>query len=306
MNIERLATYLSGQTKIKNTDLLAKDAYLQGLLIELARDGYFKKNFVLKGGTCLIKAYFGYYRFSEDLDFSWIDQQIYNGKSGKQVRKLLSKEINETITIISSISEKLGLDFKPEKHNKRYIELGGSNRFATFKLWYKLPNRPEGFIKIQINFVEKFFYKFKELELKPIVEDINKKEIEILLPEEAYILIERPKMKAYNLKEIAAEKIRVVLTRRGTKARDVIDLYLLSKKGISIKKVRKEAVEKIKAMLRYMKYSKNIMAKELGGKSDIEKERYLLIDNLGDDFWKFSESVQDELKEIAKEVITKI
>jgi predicted nucleotidyltransferase component of viral defense system len=303
MNIEKLATYISGQTKIKNIDLLAKDAYLQGLLIELARNEYFKKNFVLKGGTCLTKAYFGYYRFSEDLDFSWINQQIYDEKSGKQIRKSLSKEINKVMVIISSISKKIGLDFKPEKHNKKYIEIGGSNRFVTFKLWYKLSNMSEGFIKIQIDFVEKFFYKFKELELKPIVNDINEKEIEILLPEEAYILLEKPKMKVYDLKEIAAEKIRAILTRRGVKARDLIDLYLLSKKGISIKKVRKEAVEKIKAMMGYLKYSKNIMSKKLEGRLNIEKERYLLIDNLGDDFWKFSESIQDELKEIAKQVI---
>lgn len=306
MNVERLASYVSGQTGFPNTDLLAKDAYLHGTLIGFSEDEYFKKNFVLKGGTCLIKAYFGYYRFSEDLDFSWIGQNKWRGKSGKQMRKLLSKEISATIEAILRVSEKLGLDFKPEKHNKRYIEFGGGGRFVTFKLWYKLTNKPESFMKIQINFVEKFFHKFKVKEMRPFLITPNKRELEILLPEESYILLKKPKMRVYDLREIAAEKIRAMLTRRGIKTRDIIDLYFLSKRRIPIKEVRDEAIEKIKSMLRYLKYAKNISAKErIGEHFDIEKERYLLASDIGEDFWRFSESAFGELREIAREVLEK-
>jgi predicted nucleotidyltransferase component of viral defense system len=33
-----------------------------------------EKNFLFKGGTCLMKNYLGYFRFSEDVDFAWKDQ----------------------------------------------------------------------------------------------------------------------------------------------------------------------------------------------------------------------------------------
>lgn len=304
MNIEKLAGYLFGQTKMQNTDLLAKDAYLQGLLIELSGNDYFKKNFVFKGGTCLTKAYFGYYRFSEDLDFSWIDQKRWEKKTGKEIRRLLSKEINGVMEVISNVSEKLGLDFKTQKHNERYVELGASNRLATFKLWYRPAGKPEGFIKIQINFVEVFFHKFKEKELKPISTHVERKELEVLFPEEAYIILTKPKMKVYDIKEIASEKVRAVLTRRGMKARDIIDLYMLSEHGVSIKSVRKEAIEKIRAMLKYEKYSENMLAKvDVIGVVDIEKERYLLVTDIGEDFWSFSETASNELKEILTELI---
>ena len=303
MNIEKLAGYLGGKTGRLNADLLTKDVYLQGLLIELANDGYFREHFAFKGGTCLIKAYFGYYRFSEDLDFSWIDQRQFKGKTGKQVRRLLSNEIDRTLETISAASRKLGLDFKPEKQNRRYVELGGSNRFLTVKLWHKPEGKPESFIKIQINFEEKFFHEFREKELALGFEVKDKRELEVLFPDEARILLKKPKMKVYDLKEIAAEKVRALLTRRGVKARDFIDLYILSKYGVTISSVRSEAIEKTNAMLKFVKYTKNMASREeFFGKFDIERERYLLLSELDDDFGKFYESASVELAKIAREL----
>ncbi len=303
MNIEKLAGYLSGKAGKLNADLLTKDLFLQGLLIELANNGYYKENFAFKGGTCLIKAYFGYYRFSEDLDFSWIDQKHFEGKTGKQVRRLLSNEIAKTLEIISLASRKLGLDFKPQKQNRKYVELGGSNRFLTAKLWYRPEGKPESFIKIQINFEEKFFHEFKEKELAIEFEVRDKKELEVLFPDEAEILLKKPKMRVYDLKEIAAEKVRALLTRRGVKARDFIDLYVLSKHGVTIGSVRNEAIEKTNAMLKFVKYTKNMAAREeFFGNFDIGRERYLLLSELGEDFRKFYERASLELAEIAREL----
>jgi len=133
---------------------------------------------------------------------------------------------------------------------------------------------------------------------------VERKELEVLFPEEAYIILTKPRMKAYDLREIASEKVRAVLTRRGTKARDIIDLYMLSERGISIKSVRKEAMEKIRAMMKYMKYSKNMLAKtDMIRAVDIEKERYLLVTDIGEDFWSFSDTASSELKEIRQELV---
>ena len=58
-------TQLSPTLKIKRADMVERDVILHQILTDLSNDGFFSKNFLLKGGTCLIKYYLGYFRFSE-------------------------------------------------------------------------------------------------------------------------------------------------------------------------------------------------------------------------------------------------
>jgi len=62
--------------KIKRKDLVEKDFILHQLLSSLSEDKFFRENFLFKGGTCLIKCYLGYFRFSEDMDFTWKRQAL--------------------------------------------------------------------------------------------------------------------------------------------------------------------------------------------------------------------------------------
>ena len=55
--------------------LVEKDILLHFLLYRLSRDKEFKKGYLFKGGSCLVKCYFGYYRFSVDLDFTYLHQE---------------------------------------------------------------------------------------------------------------------------------------------------------------------------------------------------------------------------------------
>ena len=48
----------------KRNDIIEKDYHLHRLLAQISQDDYLKENLVFKGGTCLIKAYLDYYRFS--------------------------------------------------------------------------------------------------------------------------------------------------------------------------------------------------------------------------------------------------
>lgn len=61
---------LNALSKAKRPDITEKDFYIHALLREISSDSYLAENLILKGGTCLIKAYLGYYRFSEDADFT--------------------------------------------------------------------------------------------------------------------------------------------------------------------------------------------------------------------------------------------
>lgn len=251
---KELIDYLAEKSDIKLKDLIEKDILLHSILIELSKDKFFKKNFIFKGGTCLIKCYLEYYRFSEDLDFSWANQSVFKNKSGKKIRKKLAQEINKLLKLLKEISNKFDLEFEIEKQNQKYVELGGSNKFVTFKLWYySTILKSKQFIKIQINFIELFLYKEKELQAKSLIKP-NEKELKFLFPEYFYLTL-NPKIKTYDIREILVEKIRAILTRRGLKRRDFIDIFLIIKK---IKKdiayFRKDIIEKTKFMLKYKKY----------------------------------------------------
>jgi len=74
---------------IKRRDLIEKDLILHQILADLSQDKFFSPNFLFKGGTCLIKCYFGYLRFSEDIDFTWRWQSTFNGMSQKKIRAFL-------------------------------------------------------------------------------------------------------------------------------------------------------------------------------------------------------------------------
>jgi len=260
---KELVDYLTNQTGVKQRELIEKDIYLHLLLKELEDSEYFRTNYVFKGGTCIIKCYLGYYRFSEDLDFSWINQQIFLNKTEKQIRKQLSEEITTLGKLLVQISEKLNLDFELNKQDQHYMEFGGSNKFVTFKLWYEsIELRTKQFIKIQINYVEKFSYKFRKLKVMGLFIDINKREFKFLYPDAAQILSKPLAVLAYDIREIAAEKVRAILTRRGIKTRDFIDLYMIQKhKNINIYEIEGQIVDKTLAMLKYEKYHKNLLEK---------------------------------------------
>ena len=77
--IEQIANVIAA----KQTDMVEKDILLQMLLHDLSKNEFFSSNFAFKGGTCLIKSYIGYYRFSEDIDFTWIKQSEFEGRTQK-------------------------------------------------------------------------------------------------------------------------------------------------------------------------------------------------------------------------------
>ncbi|MBU1199300.1 MAG: nucleotidyl transferase AbiEii/AbiGii toxin family protein [Nanoarchaeota archaeon] len=257
--MNKIIDQLASDVGVSNKLLLEKDLHLHKLLIAISNNKYLQENLVFKGGTCIIKCYLGYYRFSEDLDFTWINQKEFEKKSQKEIRKIISQKTNSILRIINDIAKNLNMDFKSNKNDRKYIEFGGSNKFLTIKMWYESEAiKTLQFIKIQINFFEKIYYPFKILKAKSIVQNINIKEFKFLFPEYAYLL-ELPKIKCYDIKEILAEKVRAILTRRGFKARDFIDVYIITtKQKIKPAALKEQIIGKIKFMMRYDKYVQNI------------------------------------------------
>lgn len=300
--MKKLIDYLSSELKIANTVLLEKDILLHKLLGELWQDQFFASHFIFKGGTCVTKCYLGYYRFSEDLDFTWADQTLFTQKSQKEIRKLLSQRITLIAKTMVDIAEKFGLDFIAEKNNHRYMELGGSNKFSTFKLWYKSEILPaEQFIKIQINFMETFCYPFSTQRAKSIASAVEKKKFLFLFPDETELLA-LPEVRCYSLPEILLEKFRAVLTRRNIKARDFIDIFLIAEaQKIDPIDLREKILIKIRFMLRYDKYLQNLYHFELENFVLGEEEK-LLLTPLPSGFPSFLKKTQEFVISLQEEL----
>jgi len=303
---KELIGYVVEKSNIKSGELIEKDIILHSILIELSKDKHFRKNFAFKGGTCLIKCYLGYYRFSEDLDFSWANQKLFKNKSGKQVRKELSSETSKLLELLKRTSDKLELEFETDKQNKKYVEFGGSNKFITFKLWYdSIILKTKQFIKIQINFIELFLYKTKKLHAKSLIKT-DEKELKFLFPEYCHLSL-NPVIKSYDIREILLEKTRAILTRRGLKLRDFIDVFLIAKEiKKDIAHFEKEAIEKTRFMLKYEKYLQNLKEKK-HIRLDIRAgdEQKLIIKPLDAGFDKFLAKFLPFLNKIAQSLTKK-
>jgi len=294
--------------RYEHPELIEKDVLLHNMLRTMAKDEHFRDRFVFKGGTCLIKAYLGYFRFSEDLDFTWADQSEFIGKSGMDVRKILSKRIKEMGDIIKSMSDEMGLDFENKKTNKRYFEYGGSGRTTTLKVWYSSEVLGvESFFKIQVNFVEKILFPIKIVRLTSLASGIGINNLEKLFPQEMTGYTQTIRIPCYDIKEIMIEKVRAILTRRGYKARDFVDIHLIEEfSGEHVGNYQKEILQKTQYTLEnYDKYYRNFLAKknllEEGPIFQWGNEQALLLKPLDDKkFYQFLDGFHKVLHEIMK------
>jgi len=299
---------LSNIKKVERKDLLEKDILIQKILLDLSKDNFFSKNFAFKGGTCLIKCYLGYYRFSEDIDFTWNDQSIYKHKSGKQIRKKISDIKDQTGTLLENISKKRNMNFNLDKNNKKYVEFGGGNKFVTFKIWFESEIlKKSSFIKIQVNFVENIKFKIQKRSLNCIIDLEKDRELEVLYGADYSDYISNIHLYTYHIKEILCEKVRAILTRRGVKARDFVDIFLICKRyNLEIQDFKQEIIEKIRFMLNmYKKYNKNLAGKKrLLDLDDLFKwgaEKELLLKDINESqFMVFVKQLEEFLKEILK------
>ncbi len=297
---------IASRIKVNRRELIEKDLILHRLLVELSSERYFFENYAFKGGTCLITCYFDYYRFSEDLDFTYINQTEFNNKSEKQKRSLISKKIDQLLDILMTISHRIGLDFKKNKNSAKYMEFGGSNKQITFKLWYASEESyPEIFIKIQINFLENLEYPIIEQRCDNFIFGrLTNFDSAFLLPESSEWIQQIPKMLCYDLREILVEKIRAILTRKGAKARDYIDVYMIAKREkFRLREFKKQIITKVSPILKFEKYKNNFSEKRFTELvfNRAEEERILLID-LPKDFDTFFEELKIFLEEISQEL----
>ena len=173
---------------------IEKDYILSWILQGVAMHGELGKIIVFKGGTVLKKVYFKEYRFSEDLDFTLLDDSISNQQIFdyfNEVFEYMREEANIPLEIIDNNEhEDGGINF--------YISyIGPLGGMGTNKR-----------VKVDIS-------RSEELQFEPIIQDVSL----------TYSDQEKHKLLCYSLEEILVEKLRSVMQRM--QARDFYDIWYL-------------------------------------------------------------------------------
>jgi len=166
---------------------------------------------VFKGGTCLNKIYYSYYRLSEDLDFT------LKLPSDSPSRKVKQKSIKPVKDGILSYVQTFGmrieeLDNVGHNESSQYIWIIDYNSIVLEK--------PQS-MKLEVG-----------LRFNPILPTVHKKiNHRFLHPFTKEPLFEGGHVTCLDLKEIVSEKMRATATRLNIAPRDFYDLGFLLKSG---------------------------------------------------------------------------
>lgn len=221
--VPALATRLEKDAKIRLTrqDYLEKDILLHLLLARIVSDDRVRGKLAFKGGTCLIKVYLHYPRFSVDLDFTWLDQP-WNSKPSKEVRDLSRAARHAVRDTVLDATKAMGL--------KTSEPIWGHNsEKLTIEATYQGLNPGNQLVKFQVNFCDPLFYAPREAKAESLLPGTPPAEL-VLLDEEltSQYATSIPCL-VFDPREIVAEKGRAILTRRVPKGRDILDLFLIER-----------------------------------------------------------------------------
>ena len=108
-------TRVNAACGFKRKDLVEKDYLIHRLLAGISRDPFLGDSLVFKGGTCLIKAYMGFFRFSEDIDLIWADPALWEGRAKNQIVKDCSSLTDRILDTLRPIGTDIGLSVPSSK-----------------------------------------------------------------------------------------------------------------------------------------------------------------------------------------------
>ncbi|MFQ5993062.1 MAG: nucleotidyl transferase AbiEii/AbiGii toxin family protein [Nitrospiraceae bacterium] len=197
-NISSLSNRLAagGGHRIPET-VLERDYCIAWFLVGLSRS-LLRNQLAFKGGTALKRCFFGDYRFSEDLDFTLVDEVSF------EIILAGLDRLFEDVRQLSGVSLRYA---REDRHSH-------ANTYA-FYIGYEGP-LPGGRKEIRVDIT------IRELIVSPLIERSVLRAYEEYtdLPEDALIRV-------YALEEIATEKIMAVTDPARNEPRDLYDLWFL-------------------------------------------------------------------------------
>lgn len=191
--------------------LIEKDYYLT---LILSRTPELSDKLVFKGGTCLNKVYFAYYRLSEDLDFSL---QLPGEPVTRGIRRQCIRPVKDKMVEFAQ-----GLGMKIDEG-----EEPGRNESKQYVWCFTYPSllRPvEGRIKFEVG-----------LRFNPL-QKLEKKRVRhgFLHPFTGEPLFDGGEVTCFSLQELIAEKLRAAATRKTIAPRDFYDLDFILRKDAKL------------------------------------------------------------------------
>lgn len=186
-------------------DVVEKDYVLGWVLAGIGTEPALRDGWVFKGGTCLKKCYLETFRFSEDLDFTVLDNgPIEEGDVLGHLGRMLTRIAGES-----------GLDFTVSEPRLR-VRPNGS---VEGRIYYRGPRNAPSAASIRLDLTP------GELLARPPV----MRPIQHLYPDE---LPSPGTVRCYSLEEVYAEKLRA-MGERG-RPRDLYDvIFLLDHPGLA-------------------------------------------------------------------------
>ena len=204
--------------------LLEKDYYLT---LILSRTHELSDGLIFKGGTCLNKIYYAYYRLSEDLDFS-MKLPRYEATRGERRKCIQPVKDN-----IKKFAEQLGMRIDESNNPGR-----NESKQYVYQFIYQSALRPiEAKIKFEIG-----------LRFNPI-RPIEKRQVQhyFLHPFTGEPLFDGGKVSCLSLNELVSEKLRAAAIREKIAPRDFYDLDFLLRNKFDI--ANRDVIELFKKKL---------------------------------------------------------
>jgi len=113
-DLSEFVGFVARKSGVNKPLLIEQDILIHRLLKILSASPLFGGKYIFKGRSCLIKCYYGYYRFSVDLDFTWKDQAYFKvGKS--ELQRRLKAETSSFGSVLQDAALELGLDYCNEE-----------------------------------------------------------------------------------------------------------------------------------------------------------------------------------------------
>lgn len=232
-NVGQLAKEIAKEASFQKdkTNYVEKDIWLTYILKHIYNNENAANELVFKGGTCIIKCHYSHYRFSEDLDFTWIGKK--EGK--KQDRGYFKKKY------MDRLASDLHLGLEENSQIKEGVKHSHSGKILNY--FFMLPIAEAGIqalkVKITVSFDETLEFPVKNEITKSLpIAPGKKKELIGYFGEIAKEYFDDFSIPVYSKEEIACEKVGALLTRKEkiNRSRDIIDLFYLSK-DVNLEKI---------------------------------------------------------------------
>lgn len=231
--------------------LLEKDYYIT---IVLSNINKLSNNLVFKGGTCLSKIYYSYYRLSEDLDFTL---KLSDNKSTRKIRSNAMQPLKKSL---KPFLNKIGMSV-------RNLEKAGhreSTQYVYYLEYSSVVLSKREYIKLEVGIR---FNPLSRLESKKV----NHK---FLHPFTKEPLFEGGIVNCLGLKELVAEKMRAAATRKTIASRDFYDLGFLLSENFNF--TDKDQIKLFKKKLKEDNYSTDLQKYRINlGRTNAEIEDML-------------------------------